>query len=64
MPRVALQALERRSQEMREEMEQEIESVRKSFRAEIVPYRQMTDLVHRPRPEPSPGARRIRVDRD
>jgi MerR family transcriptional regulator/heat shock protein HspR len=59
-----LQALEQRSQEMRAEMEHEIESVRKSFRAEIVPYRQMTDLVHRPRSEPSAGVRRIRVDRD
>jgi MerR family transcriptional regulator/heat shock protein HspR len=59
-----LQSLERRSQEMRAEMEQEIESVRKSFRAEIVPYRKATDLVHRPRTEPAPGVRRIRVDRD
>ena len=55
-----LQALERRSQEMRAEMEQEIESVRKSFRAEIVPYRQSTvEMV----PVPRPG-RRIPVDRD
>ncbi len=59
-----LQALERRSQEMRAEMEEEIESVRKSFRAEIVPYRQSTDIVHRPRTQPPSGVRRIRVDRD
>lgn len=58
-----LQALEQRSQEMRREMEEEIEAVRKSFRAEIVPYRQATDIVPVPR-KPAPGGRRIRVDRD
>jgi MerR family transcriptional regulator/heat shock protein HspR len=57
-----LQALEQRSQEMRAEMEQEIESVRRSFRAEIVPYRKSTDVVA-VRPDPARG-RRIRVDRD
>ena len=40
-----LEALERRSREMREEMEEEVEKVRRSFRAEIVPYRTSTDLV-------------------
>jgi MerR family transcriptional regulator/heat shock protein HspR len=60
-----LQALEQRSQEMRQEMEEEIEAVRKSFRAEIVPYRQQTDIVPAPRREPPrPASRRIRVDRD
>ena len=39
-----LEALERRSREMREEMEAEVETVRRSFRAELVPYD-----VHRPR---------------
>ena len=34
-----LQDLESRSAQMREEMEREIEAVRRSFRAEIVPYR-------------------------
>ncbi len=58
-----LQALEQRSQEMRAEMEEEIEAVRKSFRAEIVPYRQSTEIVPSPRPQPG-GPRRIRVDRD
>lgn len=58
-----LRALEERSQEMRAEMEREIEAVRKSFRAEIVPYRPMTDIVPARR-EPAPGTRRIRVDRD
>jgi hypothetical protein len=48
---------------MRREMEQEIEAVRKSFRAEIVPYRQATDIVPAPR-KPAPGGRRIRIDRD
>jgi MerR family transcriptional regulator/heat shock protein HspR len=58
-----LRALEERSQEMRAEMEREIEAVRKSFRAEIVPYRPMTDIVPARRDPPS-GGRRIRVDRD
>ena len=34
-----LEALERRSAEMRAEMEAEIERVRKSFKAELVPYK-------------------------
>src|ERR671920_1894614 len=34
-----LQDLENRSAQMREEMEREIEAVRRSFRAELVPYR-------------------------
>ena len=59
-----LRALEQRSQEMRAEMEQEIEAVRKSFRAEIVPYRPQTDIVPARREPPPSGARRIRVDRD
>jgi MerR family transcriptional regulator/heat shock protein HspR len=61
-----LEALERRSREMREELETEIERVRQSFRAEIVPYRASTDLVrardvaqprHRIPVEPVPRAR-------
>lgn len=60
-----LQALEQRSQEMRAEMEEEIEAVRKSFRAEIVPYRQSaSEIVPSPRPDLVRGSRRIRVDRD
>jgi MerR family transcriptional regulator, heat shock protein HspR len=55
-----LQELENRSALMREEMEREIESVRRSFRAEIVPYRGTTDLVPLRRPE----KRQIRVERD
>ena len=51
-----LQELENRSAQMREEMEREIESVRRSFRAEIVPYRGTTDIV--------PARRQIRVERD
>jgi len=57
-----LQALERRSAEMREEMEAEIERVRRSFRAEIVPYRHSTDLL-RAR-DAAPPRRRIPIDRD
>ena len=34
-----LEALERRSREMREEMEAEIDRVRRSFKAELVPYK-------------------------
>jgi MerR family transcriptional regulator, heat shock protein HspR len=40
-----LEALERRSREMREEMQAEIERVRRSFKAEIVPYHGSTDLI-------------------
>ena len=42
-----LEALERRSAEMRAEMEAEIERVRKSFKAELVPYK---GADHRPHP--------------
>jgi hypothetical protein len=45
---------------MRAEMEREIEAVRRSFRAEIVPYRGTTDLV----PVRSHGKRQIRIERD
>jgi MerR family transcriptional regulator/heat shock protein HspR len=55
-----LQDLENRSAEMRAEMEREIEAVRRSFRAEIVPYRGTTDLV----PVRSHGKRQIRIERD
>jgi MerR family transcriptional regulator/heat shock protein HspR len=53
-----LKALEERSARMRAEMEREIEEVRRSFRAEIVPYRQGTDLIKPPAP-----VRKIRVER-
>jgi MerR family transcriptional regulator, heat shock protein HspR len=57
-----LEALERRSAEMRAEMEDEIERVRKSFKAEIVPYKTGTDLI---RAEGArPPRRSIRVERD
>jgi MerR family transcriptional regulator/heat shock protein HspR len=51
-----LEELEARSAEMRAEMEREIEAVRRSFRAEIVPYRGTTDIV--------PARRQIPIDRD
>jgi MerR family transcriptional regulator/heat shock protein HspR len=57
-----LEALERRSAQMREEMEAEIERVRKSFRAEIVPYKTGTDLIRAE--EARPPRRTIRVERD
>ena len=57
-----LEALERRSAQVREEMEAEIERVRKSFRAEIVPYKSGTDLIRAE--EARPPRRTIRIDRD
>jgi MerR family transcriptional regulator/heat shock protein HspR len=58
-----LEALERRSREMREEMEAEIERVRRSFSVEIVPHRQSTALV-RARDVAPPPRRRMPVQRD
>jgi MerR family transcriptional regulator/heat shock protein HspR len=58
-----LEALERRSREMREEMEAEVERVRRSFRAEIVPYTS-TDLVRVRDTAPPAGRHRIPVQRD
>ena len=57
-----LETLERRSAEMRKEMEDELERVRKSFRAEIVPYKTSTDLIRAE--EARPPRRTIRVERD
>ena len=59
-----MQALEQRSAEMRAEMEAEMEQVRRSLRAEIVPYMGPagTDIV-RAR-DAAPARRRIRIDRD
>jgi MerR family transcriptional regulator, heat shock protein HspR len=56
-----LEELEARSAQMREEMEREIEAVRRSFRAEIVPYRGTTDLVPA---RPAASKRQIPIDRD
>jgi MerR family transcriptional regulator, heat shock protein HspR len=58
-----LEALERRSREMREEMEAEVERVRRSFRAEIVPYRSSTDLVRASDAAPRRERHRIAVER-
>ena len=57
-----LEALERRSAQMRDEMEAELENVRRSFRAEIVPYKGTTDLVRAE--DVRPPRRSIRVERD
>jgi MerR family transcriptional regulator, heat shock protein HspR len=57
-----LEQLERRSAEMRAEMEAEIERVRKSFKAEIVPYKASKDLIRAE--EARPPRRTIRVERD
>jgi MerR family transcriptional regulator, heat shock protein HspR len=58
-----LEALERRSAQMREEMEAELEAVRRSLRAEIVPYTQTTDLVRAADARPL-RRQRIRVERE
>jgi MerR family transcriptional regulator/heat shock protein HspR len=57
-----LEALERRSAEMRKEMQDELERVRRSFKAEIVPYRATTDLVRAQ--DVRPPRRAIRVERE
>ena len=57
-----LETLERRSAEMRQEMQDELERVRKSFRAEIVPYKANTDLIRAE--EARPPRRSIPVERD
>ena len=57
-----LEALERRSAQMREEMEAEPEHVRRSLKAEIVPYTRTTDLVRAE--DVRPPRRTIRVERD
>jgi MerR family transcriptional regulator, heat shock protein HspR len=57
-----LEALERRSAQMREEMEAEIERVRRSLKAEIVPYQGTTDLVRAD--DARPPRRSIPVERD
>jgi MerR family transcriptional regulator, heat shock protein HspR len=57
-----LEALERRSAQMREEMEAEIERVRRSLKAEIVPYQGTTDLVRAD--DARPSRRSIPVERD
>jgi len=56
-----LETLEKRSREMRAEMEAELEAVRRSFRAELVPYKGTTDIIRAPQP---PARRSIRVERD
>jgi MerR family transcriptional regulator, heat shock protein HspR len=58
-----LEALERRSAQMREEMAAELESVRRSLKAEIVPYKTSTDLIRAEEVRP-PRRRSIRIDRD
>jgi MerR family transcriptional regulator, heat shock protein HspR len=57
-----LEALERRSAQMREEMAAELENVRRSLKAEIVPYKTSTDLTRAE--EVRPPRRTIRIKRD
>ena len=60
-----LEALERRSREMREEMEAEVEKVRRSFKAELVPFRTSKEIVRvRDAAPPPAGRHRIPVRRD
>jgi MerR family transcriptional regulator/heat shock protein HspR len=58
-----LKELERRSAELRAQMEREIEEVRRSFRAEIVPYTPPGQALI-PAREAAPLSRRIKVERD
>jgi MerR family transcriptional regulator/heat shock protein HspR len=57
-----LEALERRSAQVRDEMEAEIERVRRSLKAEIVPYTGTTDLIRAD--DARPPRRSIPVERD
>lgn len=57
-----LEALERRSAQMREEMQTELERVRRSLKAEIVPYAKNTQLIRAD--DVRPPRRTIRVERD
>jgi MerR family transcriptional regulator/heat shock protein HspR len=59
-----LEALERRSAQMREEMAAEMERVRRSLKAELVPYRHSTEIVRVRRADGDPPSRRIPVERD
>jgi MerR family transcriptional regulator/heat shock protein HspR len=59
-----LEALERRSAQMREEMAAEMERVRRSLKAELVPYRHSTDIVRVRPPDGEHHTRRIPVERD
>jgi MerR family transcriptional regulator/heat shock protein HspR len=59
-----LEALERRSAQMREEMAAEMERVRRSLKAELVPYRHSTDIVRVRRADGEQHTRRIPVERD
>jgi MerR family transcriptional regulator/heat shock protein HspR len=59
-----LEALERRSAQMREEMAAEMEQVRRSLKAELVPYRHSTDIVRVRHADGEQKTRRIPVERD
>jgi MerR family transcriptional regulator/heat shock protein HspR len=59
-----LEALERRSAQMREEMAAEMERVRRSFKAELVPYRHSTEIVRVRQAGGDQQPRRIPVERD
>jgi MerR family transcriptional regulator/heat shock protein HspR len=58
-----LEALERRSAEMRKEMEAELENVRRSLKHELVPFTTSTELIRAQEVRP-PRRRSIRVERD
>ena len=53
-----MEQLERRSQEMRAEMEAELENVRRALNTDIVPLRYKTDIVR------AADVRRIPIERD
>jgi MerR family transcriptional regulator/heat shock protein HspR len=61
-----LDALERRTEELQVEMAAQVEAVRREYRAELVPLKHTRAIVpaRDAKPPSSPGARRIRVERD
>jgi MerR family transcriptional regulator, heat shock protein HspR len=59
-----LEALERRSRQMREEFEVELQRARQALRGELVPYRRGDVVPARPPAPGAPGRRRIPIERD
>jgi MerR family transcriptional regulator/heat shock protein HspR len=56
-------ALERRTQELQQEMVEQVEAVRRQFRAELVPLKHTRDIVPA-RDVAPPSPRRIPIERD
>jgi MerR family transcriptional regulator/heat shock protein HspR len=58
-----MQNMEKQAERMRVELEQEMERVRKSFKAELVPYKPPEQALIPPRQRDGEKAVRIRIDR-